>query len=247
MQKPFLLCISHRGAMGHAPENTLSSISRALELGAPCLEIDVFYVDGHLIVFHDDTLDRTTNGSGLVSEQSFDYLRTLDAGDGQQIATLEEACELIAGRAALNIELKGPGTAAPVAALITDFVNRGWPQDAFLVSSFDQQQLREVKRLSRDIKLAVLSKQPADDLKFARDLGAYSIHPALDCVDSEVVEKAHNSGLQVYVFTVNEPRDIAAMHGLGVDGVFSNFPERVLENYAQPNLDGRWHKQENIT
>lgn len=71
MQKNNLLCISHRGAMGHAPENTLSSIRKALELGAPCIEIDVHYVDEHLLVFHDIRLERTTNGSGYLNEQSF--------------------------------------------------------------------------------------------------------------------------------------------------------------------------------
>lgn len=78
-----MLCIGHRGAMGHAPENTLLSMQKALELGAPWIEFDVYLVDGHLMVIHDKTLDRTTNGRGNVMDQTFAYLRTLDAGRGQ--------------------------------------------------------------------------------------------------------------------------------------------------------------------
>ena len=136
MKKPYLLCIGHRGAMGHAPENTLASIRKALELGVPCMEVDVYYVDGHLVVFHDDRLERLTNGSGYVWEQSFDYLRSLDAGDGQQIPTLEEVCEVIGSQACLNIELKGPDTAVPVAALLSKLIADGWDKEKFLVSSF---------------------------------------------------------------------------------------------------------------
>ena len=95
MQKPYLLCIGHRGAMGHEPENTLRSIRKALVLGAPCVEVDVYSVDGRLVVFHDNRLERITNGVGYVSEQSFDYLRSLKITDGQSISTLEEVCEVI--------------------------------------------------------------------------------------------------------------------------------------------------------
>ena len=87
IDKPDLLCIAHRGAMGHEPENTLASIRKAMELGASCIEIDAYYVDKHLVVFHDDRLERTTNGTGYLCDQSFEELRTLDAGNGQQIPT----------------------------------------------------------------------------------------------------------------------------------------------------------------
>ncbi|MBW2492594.1 MAG: glycerophosphodiester phosphodiesterase, partial [Deltaproteobacteria bacterium] len=90
-----MLCIGHRGAMGHAPENTLYSIGKALELGSPCLEMDVYNVDGHLVVFHDHRLERTTNGTGYLLDQKFDDLRKLDAGNGEKIPTLEEAFEMI--------------------------------------------------------------------------------------------------------------------------------------------------------
>jgi glycerophosphoryl diester phosphodiesterase len=243
MQKPDLLCIGHRGARGHEPENTLRSIHKALALGTPCIEVDVHNVDGHLLVFHDDRLERTTDGVGYLSDHSFEYLRSLDAGGGQCIPTLEEVCELVDARAGLNIELKGQGTAAPVASLISNLFANGWDKEAILVSSFNHRELLEVKRLNHDIKLgALICALPVDDAKFAKNLGAFSVHPSLGFVDQQFVDDAHARGLKVYVHTVNHPEDIAKMHKLGVDGVFTGFPERVLENYAQGDSEfgNRW-------
>lgn len=240
MQTLTLLCIGHRGAMGHAPENTLASVRKAVELGSPCIEIDVYSVDDRLVVFHDDRLERTTNGVGYLCEQSFDYLRTLDAGNGECIPTLREVCQAIAGRAGINIELKGPNTAQPVAELITELVQEGWAEDDFLVSSFNHRELVELRQLSDHIKLgALLCGLPIDDAKFAQDLGAFSVHPSLEFVDRRFIDDAHARNLQVFVYTVNHPEDIARMHELGADGVFTNFPERVLSTYPQGNAN-RW-------
>lgn len=237
MQKNNLLCIGHRGAMGHAPENTLASIHKALELGAPCIEVDVYYVDGHLVVFHDDRLERTTNGEGYLSERSFEYLRSLDVGGGQCIPTLEEVCEAIDSRASLIIELKGSATAAPVAALIADLIDRQWAQESILVSSFNHRQLLEIKQLNPAIKVgALICGLLVDDAKFAEDLGAYSVHPSLEFIDQCFVDDAHARGLKVYVFTVNHSDDITKMHQLGVDGVFTNYPERVLKAFPQGTM-----------
>ena len=145
MQKPQLLCIGHRGAMGHAPENTLRSIRKALELGAPCVEVDVYWVDGRLVVFHDDRLERTTNGVGYLNAQTFEQLRALDAGDGERIPTLEEVCELIDARACPNIELKGPGTAEPGARLPGTPTGARWGPNILLSSSFTHPELRAMR------------------------------------------------------------------------------------------------------
>ncbi|GMR01334.1 MAG: glycerophosphodiester phosphodiesterase [Gammaproteobacteria bacterium] len=242
MRKPRLLCIGHRGAMGHAPENTLRSIRKALELGTTYIEIDVYYVDGHIVVFHDDRLERTTNGAGYMCEQSFNYLRSLDAGHGQRIPTLEEVCEVIDSRASLNIELKEPGAAAPVAELLSTLIDDGWDKNRFLVSSVHHDELLQMKRLSQQTKLGVLIRgAPVDDSKFAADLGAFSVHPSLDFVDQKFVDDAHSRGLKVFVYTVNQAEDIARMQGIGVDGVFTGFPERVLENYAQGDTASGWN------
>ncbi|NOQ89886.1 MAG: glycerophosphodiester phosphodiesterase [Gammaproteobacteria bacterium] len=217
--------------MGYAPENTLRAVRKALELGAHYIEVDVHYADGHLVVFHDIRLERTTNGTGYLSERSFEYLRSLDAGDGEQVPTLKEVCDTIDSRAGLNIELKGMGTAAPVAALLSELIDQGWDEGKFLVSSFNHPELVEMRRLHKNIKLgALLHGIPVDGAKFAEDLHAFSVHPSLDFIDEKIVIDAHSRGLKVFVYGVDHPDDIASMQALGVDGVFTGFPDRVLKN-----------------
>ncbi len=236
-----MLCIGHRGAMGHKPENTLASIRKAIDLGAPCVEVDVHYVDGHLVVFHDERLERTTNGKGFLAERSFDYLRSLDAGEGERIPTLEEVCRAVDSRAGLNIELKGPGTAGPVAGLLGRLWARGCGRDGFLVSSFRQEELVATARLDPRIRLgALVDSFLRGELEFAVALGAFSIHPPVEHVDRALVEASHARGLKVYVYTVDRMEDIVRMARLGVDGVFTNFPERVAGRFPQPLLPGLW-------
>jgi glycerophosphoryl diester phosphodiesterase len=222
--------------MGHAPENTIASIVKALELGASCVEIDVYYVDGQLMVFHDDRLERTTNGTGLIMEQTFQDLRRLDAGQGEKIPTLEEVFEAVNRRAGVNIELKGPGTAEPVAA----FLKLGWQSDLVLISSFDHSELAHVRKLDSHVKIgALIEDLPLDNALLASDLGLYSAHLSIQSIDSVFVEAAHARGLQVFVFTVNHTEDIARMQRLGVDGVFTDYPDRVLAyNKGKANAIG---------
>jgi len=205
-------------------------VRTALVLGADGVEVDVHFADGHLLVIHDDTLTRTTNGHGRVAEKSFAYLRSLDAGRGERIPTLAEIFDAVDRRAVINIELKGPHTAAPVAALIADQVaRRGWSHDDFLVSSFDHARISEIKKLCPEIRTgALMDKRPRSLAKLAEDLGAWSLHINQRCVTPELVADAHRRGLKVFVYTVNEPAEIARMQVLGVDGVFSDFPERVV-------------------
>lgn len=241
MKKPYLLCIAHRGAMGYEPENTLASVRKALALGALCIEVDAYYVDKRLVVFHDDRLERTTNGTGYIYQQSFDYLRTLDAGNGEKIPTLQEVCQLVNSQACLNIELKGENTAEPVAELLSDMIDNGWDKESFLVSSFRHRELLKVKQLIPEINLgALIHGLPVDDAKFARDLGAFSVHPSSECIDQQFIDDAHARCLRIYVYGVNHIEDIARMYKMGADGVFTNYPERVLRNYRQGDFTIRW-------
>jgi len=236
-----LLCIGHRGAMGHAPENTLASFAKALELGAPCIELDVYFVDGHLMVFHDDRLERTTNGSGRLREQSFDYLRTLNAGNGEKIATLEEVFRLVDRRAGINVELADANTAQPVVELVTDFIHQGRPRDLTLVSSFNHRELAKVRDLDPQLRIGALIRTlPEDGAAFAEKLGAYSVHVSLEVINQRFVEDAHGRGLRVFVYTVNHPEDISRMAELGVDGLFSDYPDRVLALSSGANLPVGW-------
>jgi glycerophosphoryl diester phosphodiesterase len=221
------LCIGHRGACGHEPENTLRSIRRALELGAHGIEIDVRLVDGELIVFHDARLERTTNGRGAVGRKHFADLRALDAGKGERIPTLREVFEAVDRRAFINIELKGRRTAAPVEALIHEFVtHHGWAYEDFLVSSFQHGELRAI--VDRQIRIGLLLTRPSRLYSVsARRVRAWSVQPALRYVTARFVEDAHRRGYRVFVYTVNEPTDLDRMRALKVDGVFTDFPERV--------------------
>ncbi len=230
MKSQRLFCFGHRGARGHEPENTLRSIRRALALGADGVEVDVYFVDGELVVIHDRTLGRTTNGRGFVVKKSFAYLRSLDAGKGEKIPTLAEVFDTVRHRALINVELKGPRTAAPVVLLIDLYVRqRGWSYEEFAVSAFDHSQINEVKRLRPEIRTGALMSKPGRGAAArAQQLGAWSVNLAKESVTPALVSEAHRRGLKVFAFTVNEPEDIARMAVLGVDGVFSDFPERVL-------------------
>ena len=239
MEKIGLLCIGHRGAMGHAPENTLMSFKKALELRSACVEVDAYYVGGNLVAFHDDRLERTTDGTGYLMDRDFAYLRSLAAGDGERIPTLGEVFETINLRAGVNIELKGPGTARPVVEFISSLRKRGWPDHLILVSSFNHRELEAVRRMDPRIKLgALMVGLPVDDAAFAAALGAYSVHISLEFIDRRFVDDSHSRGLRVFVFTVNHPDDITRMEGLGVDGVFTNYPERVLKHQHAEGIIG---------
>ena len=236
-----LLCIGHRGAMGHAPENTLASFARALALGAHCVELDVQAVDGRLLVFHDDRLERCTNGRGAFADASFEALRALDAGNGERIPMLEEVLSLIAGRAGVNIELKGPGTAAPVAHFLARLRADGGSDRLLLASSFDLASLGELRGRDPAVRIGLLCRRWSDDaVPAALRLGAYSIHLAFSQANADRVAQVQAAGLRCHVYTANQPADIARLRQLGVDGVFSDFPERVLQGNSG-QLPPGWH------
>jgi len=225
-----ILKIGHRGACAYAPENTFASFAKALELGVDMIELDVFCCgSGELVVIHDESVDRTTNGKGLVAEMDYDTLRGLDAGCGEKIPLLSEVFDLVDRRAKINIELKGEGVAVPVVALIERYVRgKGWSYDDFLVSSFDHSQLLDVRSINSQLKTgANIDSRDINYKHLLEGPGLYSIHPSVDIVDSLFVDDAHRMGLKVFVWTVVEPEDIERLKGLGVDGMFLNRPDRL--------------------
>lgn len=231
-----LLSIGHRGACGHEPENTLRSFRRALELGADGVEADVRLANGELVVIHDATFNRTTNGRGRVSRKTFEALRQLDAGGGEQIPTLREVIETVNRRAFLNVELKGRGTAEPTLRLLREFLDRSWRSDDFLISSFNRRTLRKFAELANgEFPIGLLfTGMPRGIQKLAREFQAVSIHPTPRWTTPRLVKKAHQLGLRVFPYTVNLSKNLARMRALGVDGVFTDFPDRVeTENRAE--------------
>lgn len=219
--KPFL-CIAHRGASGHAPENTLKAFALAIEMGCPWVELDVYFVDGELIVIHDNDLDRTTNGTGLVMEATFSSLRALDAGENEKIPTLDEVIALIDHKAGINIELKGPNTAVPVCNLLRKLVSKGWKPSEFLLSSFNH---KELALADEAFRRGALFYKMSDYFSRTRSLNAYSINLSMKLISKEVVEQAHQEGLKVFVYTVDDRAEMQNLKKLGVDGVFTNYPD----------------------
>ena len=224
-----MICIGHRGAKGHAPENTLLSVKTALEMGVDWIEVDVYAIENRLIVFHDEYLDRTTNGSGLIYNQSVDYLRSLDAGQGEKIPFLGEVLEVINGAAGINVELKGPGTAGLVAELLGKVLeNATFSAEQVLVSSFNHRELQRFKNIAPDIPIgALVSCIPLQLAHFAERLQADAVNASLEFVNREFVEDAQQRGMKFLVYTVNSHQDLQRMADLGVDGVFTDYPEIV--------------------
>lgn len=223
-----MTCFAHRGASGHEPENTLLAIQKALELGTEWIEIDVYPVENELVVIHDDALERTTNGKGSVLQSSLTYLRSLDAGKGQRIPYLSEVLDTIGSRANLNIELKWIDTAERVVSSIEKYIHHhGWIYERIIVSSLFYDEVKKAKSLQPNILTApvFLGPPPADFIQIAKDLDAYSLTMDIDYINGEIVEKAHQMKLKVFVFTVNTMEAIDKMKHIGVDGVFTNYPE----------------------
>lgn len=228
MSRPFTV-IGHRGARGHAPENTLLSLDVALKLGADWVEVDVQHHDGALLLMHDLRLERTTNGSGRLADHSFDALRLLDAGQGQKIPTLQEALNLLDQRIGLNVELKTwNGCAEAVAEVLRDALAQGWPADKVLVSSFHLPELYEFHERLPEIPIGVLTcGVPLDWAGVCAELGASTLNVSDEFVDERLVADAHARGLKVYVYTVNHPDEMRRMQALGLDGIFTDYPDRA--------------------
>ncbi len=220
--------IGHRGAAGLVPENTLPSFEAACHLGVDAVELDVYAVDGQLIVIHDDDLDRTTNGKGPVTAQSFAALRRLDAGSGAGIPTLDEVWRLLPANVGLNIELKGPGTAQPVAAWLRDRA-AGEPQERLMVSSFDHEALRAFQAASghRAIVAPLFHRWRKDCVAVTRAFATDWIN-----VNEKLLTRARmglltSEGLKISAYTVNSVRRAETLVRLGVHGLFTDRPDRV--------------------
>lgn len=211
--------MGHRGAAAHAPENTLPSVLRGIELGATWIEVDVWCVEDELAVHHDETVDRTTNGSGPIHALSKSELRRLDAGDGARVPWLREVLEVCAARGVgVNVELKGEGTGARIGAYLEE---AGVDADV-IVSSFKLPELQGAGAL----RTALLTEFMGPWVwELAAKLGAWALHPQHELVDAALLERARSLGMRVNAWTVNEPEHIARLLALGVDGVITDRPE----------------------
>lgn len=225
-----MLIIGHRGAKGHVTENTLASFAKAIELGAQGIELDVHVcASGALVVFHDVTVDRLTNGTGEVAKLTLAELKTLSLPGGHTIPTLDEVLELVDRKCFVNIEMKGRHTAHPVNETIEKYIeDKGWAYNNFIVSSFQHEELKAMSALNPKIAIGVLTEASVHQAwKWADAFKAVALHPHYTLLTESNVTKAHQAGYKIYTWTVNEPVDIARMKALGVEGIITDFPERV--------------------
>ena len=228
-----LLVIGHRGARGHLAENTLPSIAKALDLGVDGIEIDVFRcASEELVVFHDQTLEKLTNATGYIEQLDLDSIRNIEVLNGFTIPTLEEVLNLINGRVMLNIELKGSQTAILTDQMLqTFFEKETWSAEKILISSFDWEELKLFYEVNQKVPIAILTEDdPLDALPIAKELNAVAINPNYKSLNKENLTKIHKKGLKIYPWTVNQPEEISALLALGVDGIITDFPERVPKN-----------------
>ncbi len=234
--------VAHRGSSGEAPENTMASFQRAIAQGADIIETDAqLSKDKEIVLIHDETVERTTDGRGKVSQLTLKEIKSLDAGSwfekefsGEKIPTLSEALEVIRGRTKLNIELKGKNLL--LVPKVTNLLReKGFIKEAIL-SSFNYSFIEEAKRLEPRITTGLLfatSAQEKTSLNYWK--WADLILPRYNLVSEDLVKKAHGKGRKVIAWTVDEPEEIKRLIGLGVDGIASNYPTLLTKVLTKSN------------
>ena len=232
-----VLPIAHRGASGVAPENTKIAFVKALDLGARAIEFDVQLTrDSVPIVFHDDTLERTTDGTGRIADTDFSVIAKLDAGSWfgprfarAEVPTLEEVLSAIGPRAMLNVELKPDERVEKLVKHVITAVARFNLFESVVFSSFDPAAIRLMKKHVPEARLGILCVQDGVDEAFALadDVVAVSLNPARTIVTPELIGVAHERHLEVWAWTANTPQEIERLIAAGVDAIFSDFPDRV--------------------
>src|SRR4028119_1236280 len=241
-----VLNVGHRGASGYAPEHTIPAYDLALEQGADYIEIDLqMTADGVLVAMHDDTLDRTTNCTGLVIEKTLEELKMCEVSnsfgpeyDGLEIPTLEEIFQRYGKKVNYYIETKNPEAAPGMEEELLRLMDEyGLTKPAakryqVLIQSFSAESLLRIHALEPSLPLIQLYSSTETSESIRADLAAASeyavgIGPSQTDVDAALVEAAHARCLDVHPYTVNEVADMERLIALGVDGMFTNFPDRL--------------------
>lgn len=203
--------IGHRGAMGYELENTLESINKAIELGVDGIEIDVFKIkSGEIVVFHDEYVDKLTDGYGKIEDYNLKDLKKLKLLNGSMIPLLEDVLDLIDEKYFLNIELKGLNTAETVESILKDRKN-------ILISSFNWDELKKTKL----DKAILIEGNPLLALKVAKEMGAIAINPDYNFLTLEIIDKIHKENLKIYTWVVNDKINLI------VDGIISDYPDKI--------------------
>ena len=226
-QERRIVRIGHRGAAGHAAENTLAAVRAGIQLGADFVELDVRRTrDGRLVVLHDARVDRTTGSTGLISAMSWEELQALDAGSGERVPGVEEALAAADGRAGVMLEVKTPWIGPELYRAVAASGFSG----PVVYASFLHAEIHEIRRLDpRARTLALMERVPLVRAARARAAEANLVGLNHTAATPEFVAALHQAGLEVWLYTVNEPGRIARAIALGADGIISDYPERVLK------------------
>ena len=222
---PRVVRIGHRGAAGHAPENTLAAIQRGIELQVDFVEIDVrCTADGILVALHDATISRTTNGKGRVDSLSLREVQAFNAGNGEHVPTLDEVLKAASGKTGLMLELKVEG----VAQQTVDAVREAGFSYPVIYASFLHGELTQVRSVDPEAALMVLfGRLPRAPVARAREYRSSYVGLRHDTVTRRLVDAFHQENLLVWVYTADSISEIQRALALGVDGVISNFPDRI--------------------
>jgi len=230
MKESRMMIIGHRGAAALEPENTLISIERAMDIGVDAVEIDVHLSkDKELVVIHDATVDRTTNGTGPVSSYTVQEIKRLDAGKGEAIPLLQEVIDFIDRRVMLIIELKEEGTERSV----VDLIIRNNLFDKACVISFWHRLVTTVKKMDSRIKTGVLLVGSPVDVCIATRASADALMMKYSFVDREFVEIAHKKGLKVFIWNIDDRNLLKPYVDMGVDAIGTNNPGVLVEYFGK--------------
>ena len=226
------LNIGHRGAKGYVAENTIESISKAIELGVDGIEIDVFKcLSGDLVLFHDKDLKDLTGKSGQIENLTINELEEFLVLGKYKIPTLNDVLMKIESPLFVNIELKGLDTAGATSKIVADFSRKtSWTQNHFIVSSFNWNELEKFRSIDNNTPVGVLVNKSIsinEAIEFGKKINAQAIHPHYQLLDEITVKKIKNNGFKTYTWTVNNADDINFMKKIKVDGIISDYPDRI--------------------
>jgi glycerophosphoryl diester phosphodiesterase len=222
-----MLRIGHRGARAYAPENTVASFRKAIEIGVDAIELDVRKTkDNHVVVIHDADVKRTTNGEGLVSELTLVQIKALDAGEGEKIPTLQQALDFLGKKVKVFVELKEVGLEEQVLKAVYE---RGLEHNV-VITSFLEDALRQVRALDKTVETGLIYAKHSNPVKAALELKANYLLALYRFTHSANVKKAHENGLKVVVWTINNPAEVEEYVKKGVDGIASDKPDILGQN-----------------
>ncbi len=216
------------------PENSLAAIARALDAGVDAVEIDIYQIEGELLVTHDRRLGRVVSGQGIITDLPLAYLRQQTLENGEPLPTLGDILALVKDRALLNIEIKGTNCVPVLKQQLAAFVSdHQLSFEHYIVSSFDHQQLYQCLQTLPQVKRAALIEGiPLDYAQCCEPLKAYAFNTHLSFISPELINDARRRGLKNWVYTVNHEDDFRWLADLGVDGVFTDSPDRLQKMYV---------------